>query len=92
MFVRIVLDVLADAQNVRLMPPVARTVSKPTRKYSERNWSYVHKGALLKLDKGTVLAEKIRDLKLRAIKYTEEGCTLAQAAAVCKVNIGTLIG
>ena len=50
------------------------------------------KGASLKLDKDTVLAEKIRDLKLRAIKYTEEGCTLAQAAAVCKVNIGTLIG
>ena len=33
-----------------------------------------------------------RDLRLRAIKYTEEGHTLAQAAAVFKVNIGTLIG
>jgi len=33
-----------------------------------------------------------RDLRLRAIKYTEEGRTLAQAAAVFKVNIGTLIG
>ena len=33
-----------------------------------------------------------RDLRLRAIKYTEEGSTLAQAAAVFKVNIGTLIG
>ena len=33
-----------------------------------------------------------RDLRLRAIKYTEEGLTLAQAAAVFKVNIGTLIG
>ena len=33
-----------------------------------------------------------RDLRLRAIKYTEEGHTLALAAAVFKVNIGTLIG
>ena len=33
-----------------------------------------------------------RDLRLRAIKYTEEGHSLAQAAAVFKVNIGTLIG
>ena len=33
-----------------------------------------------------------RDLRLRAIKYTEEGHTLAEAAAVFKVNIGTLIG
>ena len=33
-----------------------------------------------------------RDLRLRAIKYTEEGHTLAQAAAVFKINIGTLIG
>ena len=33
-----------------------------------------------------------RNLRLRAIKYTEEGHTLAQAAAVFKVNIGTLIG
>ena len=32
-----------------------------------------------------------RDLRLRAIKYIEEGHTLAQAAAVFKVNIGTLI-
>ena len=28
-----------------------------------------------------------RDLRLRAIKYTEEGHTLAQAAAVFKVNV-----
>ena len=33
-----------------------------------------------------------RDLRLQAIKYTEEGRTLAQAAAVFKVNIDTLIG
>ena len=33
-----------------------------------------------------------RDLRLRAIKYTEEGHTLAQTAAVFKVNIGILIG
>ena len=33
-----------------------------------------------------------RDLRLRAIKYTEEGYTLAQAAEISKVNIGTLIG
>ena len=33
-----------------------------------------------------------RDLRLRAIKYKEEGNILAQAAAVFKVNIGTLIG
>ena len=33
-----------------------------------------------------------RDLRLRAIKYTEEGRTLAQAAAVFKLSIGTLIG
>ena len=33
-----------------------------------------------------------RDLRLRAIKYTKEGHTSAQTAAVFKVNIGTLIG
>ena len=33
-----------------------------------------------------------RDLRLQAIKYTEDGRTLAQAAAVFKVNIDTLIG
>ena len=33
-----------------------------------------------------------RDLRLRAIKYTEESLTLAQASAVFKVNIGTRIG
>ena len=32
-----------------------------------------------------------RDLRLRAIKYTEEGHTLAQAAAVFKINISTII-
>ena len=32
-----------------------------------------------------------RDLRLRAIKYTEEAHTLAQGAAVFKLNIGTLI-
>ena len=33
-----------------------------------------------------------RDLRLRATKYTEEGHSLAQAAAVFNVNVGTLIG
>ena len=33
-----------------------------------------------------------RDLRLRAIKYTEEGRTLAQAAAVFELSIGMLIG
>ncbi len=33
-----------------------------------------------------------RELRLRVSKYTEEGHTLVQAAAVFKVNIGTLIG
>ena len=33
-----------------------------------------------------------RDLRLRALEYTEEGHPLAQAAAVFKVNIATLIG
>ena len=32
-----------------------------------------------------------RDLRLRAIKYTEEGHTSAQAAAVLKINISTII-
>ena len=33
-----------------------------------------------------------RDFRWRATKYTEEGHSLAQAAAVFKVNDGTLIG
>ena len=33
-----------------------------------------------------------RDVSLRAIKYTKESHTLTQAAAVFKVNVGTLIG
>ena len=33
-----------------------------------------------------------RDLRLLAIKYIEEGHSLTQAAAVFKVNVGTLIG
>ena len=33
-----------------------------------------------------------RELRLRVSKYTEEGHTLVQAAAVFKVNDGTLIG
>ena len=32
-----------------------------------------------------------RDLRLRAIKYTEEGHTLTQTAAVFKINISTII-
>ena len=32
-----------------------------------------------------------RDLRLRAIKYTEEGHTLTQTAGVFKVNISTII-
>ena len=32
-----------------------------------------------------------RDLRLRAIKYTEEGHTLTQTARVFKVNISTII-
>ena len=33
-----------------------------------------------------------RDVSLRAIKYTEKDHTLALAAAVFKINVGTLIG
>ena len=33
-----------------------------------------------------------RYLRLLATKYTKEGRTLAQTAAVFKVNIGTLVG
>ena len=33
-----------------------------------------------------------RNLRLQATKYTGEDRTLAQAAAIFKINIGTLIG